>query len=118
MHITAANGPSDVNDLGVNLQNRGFGLFTVQGKYELPITRKLVSTTAVGWLRSTAHNPANGSAEIGTELSEMFTYNFGGGLKLDVGAAVLFTGDFYKTSAIAPEPDDLWMFFARAQLEF
>jgi hypothetical protein len=41
------------------------------------------------------------------ELAEMFSYNFGHGLTLDVGAAVLFTGDFYRASPNAPSPDNL-----------
>ncbi len=104
MHITSANGPSDVNDLGVSLQDRGLGLFTVQAKYEYPLCKKLTGTLAVGWLRSACANPTSGSTEIGTEISQMFTYNFGGGLKLDLGAAYLLTGDFYKTAPVAPSP--------------
>jgi hypothetical protein len=55
---------------------------------------------------------------MGIELGDNFTLDFGGGLKADLGAAVLFTGDFYKPSAIAPRPDTLYEAFARVQLEF
>jgi hypothetical protein len=48
----------------------------------------------------------------------MFTYNFGGGLTLDIGAAVLFTGDFYRASPGAASPDNLYEGFTRLQLEF
>ena len=48
----------------------------------------------------------------------MFTFDFSGGLKLDVGASYLHTGNFYKQSFFSPEPDDLWMLFGRLQLEF
>lgn len=116
--ITSPHGPSDVNDLGVSLQNRGLGLFTVQTKYEYPLFPRLAGVLAVGWLRSDAPNPVSGTSEIGTELANTFTYDFGGGLNLDFGAAVLFTGDFYKPSPAAPRPDDLWMAFSRLQLEF
>jgi hypothetical protein len=118
LHLTTPNPPSDVQDLGVSLQDRGLGLFTLQAKYEYPICGKLSGTSAVGWLRSAAHNPANGSADIGTELTQMFTYNFGHGLALDVGGAWLFTGGFYKETPAGPPPDDLWELFARLQLEF
>lgn len=116
--ITSPQGPSDVNDLGVSLQNRGLGLFTVQTKYEYPLLERLLGTIAVGWLRSTAPNPTNGATNIGTELANVFTYDFGGGLKTDIGASVLFTGDFYKSYAAAPQSDTLWEAFARLQLEF
>jgi hypothetical protein len=39
-------------------------------------------------------------------------------LKVDIGGAVLFPGDFYKPAPSAPHPDTLWELFARAQLEF
>ena len=116
--ITSADGPSDVNDLGVSLQNRGLGLFTVQAKYEYPILDRLCGRLAVGWLRSATPNPTSGATEMGTELANVFTMDFGGGLKADIGASVLFTGDFYKTSPGAPRPENLYEAFSRVQLEF
>ena len=116
--LTSPSGPSDVNDLGVSLQNRGLGLFTAQAKYDYSIFERLTGTFSAGWLRSATTNPTSGATDMGTELANIFTFDFGGGLKLDFGAAVLFTGDFYKTSPAAPRPDDLWEAFARLQLEF
>jgi hypothetical protein len=116
--ITSPHGPSDVNDLGVSLQNRGLGLFTVQTKYEYPILPRLGGAIAVGWLRSAAVNPASGATDLGTELANMFTYDFGGGLKADFGASVLFTGNFYRPTPLSPRPDNLYEAFTRLQLEF
>jgi hypothetical protein len=116
--LVAPQGYTDVNDLGVSLQNRGSGLFTVQTKYDYPILKRLSGTIAVGWLRSDTPNPANGSTDMGTEVGNDFTLDFGGGLKADMGAAVLFTGDFYKPSAGAPPPAKLYEAFTRVQLEF
>ena len=48
MYLTSPNGPADVNDLGVSLQNRGLGLMTVQAKYDIPLSCKLTSTEAAG----------------------------------------------------------------------
>lgn len=116
--ITSPHGPSDVNDLGVSLQNRGLGLFTVQTKYEYPIFARLDGTIAVGWQRSATVNPASNSSDLGTELANIFTYDFGGGLKADFGASVLFTGNFYRPTPISPRPDNLYQAFTRVQLEF
>ena len=116
--LVTPQGYTDVNDMGVSLQNRGCGLFTLQTKYDYPIFQKLSGTIAVGWLRSDTPNPANGSTDMGTELGNNFTLDFGGGLKADLGAAVLFTGDFYKPSAGAPPPATLYEAFTRVQLEF
>lgn len=116
--ITSPHGPSDVNDLGVSLQNRGLGLFTVQTKYEYPILERLRGAIAVGWLRAATRRPASNATDMGTELANIFTYDFGGGLKADFGASVLFTGDFYQASPLGPPPDTLYEAFARVQLEF
>jgi len=116
--LTSPHGPSDVNDLGVSLQNRGLGLFTVQGKYDYPIYRCLSGTIAVGWFRSEASNPVSGASDMGTELANIFTLDFGGGLKAEMGAGVLFTGEFYKAAPGDPRPDDLYEAFTRLQLEF
>jgi hypothetical protein len=118
MHLTTPNGPDDVQDLGVSLQDRGLGLFTVQAKYEYPLCGKLSGTSAAGWFRSAKANPISGSSNIGTELAQQFTYDFGGGLKLDTGAAWLITGDFYKPGPSASTPRELYEVFARLQLEF
>jgi hypothetical protein len=118
LYIAAPNGPSDVKDLGVNLQDRGLGLFTVQTKYEYPICEKLSAIDAAGWLTALNANPTGGGKQIGTELAHMFTCDFGGGLKWDLGAALLFTGDFYRATPTSPKPVDLWMGFSRIQLEF
>jgi len=116
--ITSPQGPSDVNDLGVSLQNRGLGLFTAQAAFDYEINDCLSAVLAVGWLNSDQPNPTSDSRDMGTEVLKMFTYDFGGGLKADVGAAVLFTGDFYKPTPLAPGPDTLWEAFSRVQLEF
>jgi hypothetical protein len=96
--IVTPQGYTDVNDMGVSLQNRGCGLVTLQTKYEYPIFERLSGTLAAGWLRSERPNPANGSTEM--------------------GAAVLFAGDFYKASAVAETPDAVYQVFTRVQLEF
>jgi hypothetical protein len=118
LHLSTPNGPDDVADLGISLQNRGLGLLTVQAKYEYPILRKLSGSSAAGWYWSDRPNPANGSKNIGGEVAQMFTYDFGGGLKLDTGAAALMTGDFYKANPVVQSPRGLYEVFGRLQLEF
>lgn len=118
LQLTSPNGPGDISDLGVGLQNRGFGLATAQMKYEYPLLERLSGVSAAGWLRSATVNPLNGSSNIGTELMQQYTYDFGGGMKLDLGAAVLFTGGFYRNGINGPTPDNLYEAFTRFQLEF
>lgn len=118
LQLSSPNGPGDVADLGVGLQNRGLGLITAQGKFEYPLSKRVTSTTTAGWLQSAARNPANGSRDIGTEVGEMFTVDFGGGMKLDTGTAVLFTGDYYRPAPGADKVPTLYEVFGRLQLEF
>ncbi|MFN3484617.1 MAG: hypothetical protein ACK44W_03935, partial [Planctomycetota bacterium] len=66
--LTSPHGPSDVNDLGLSVQNRGLGLWTVQAKYEYRWFEYLSTIAAVGWLRAAQNNPANGEKDMGTEI--------------------------------------------------
>lgn len=118
LQLSTPNGPGDISDLGVSLQNRGYGLATVQGKYECELTKRLTGITAAGWLRSATANLLNGSTNMGTEVMQQFTFDFGGGMKLDAGAAVLFTGGFYRNGINGPAPENLYEAFTRFQLEF
>jgi hypothetical protein len=118
LHLTSPSGSSDVNDLGVSLQNRGLGLITAQAKYDYPLYRKLSGELAAGWLWSDGINPTGDSKNIGGEVCQTFTYDFGGGLKLDTGVAVLLTGDFYRPSPVASTPRALYEVYGRLQLEF
>ncbi len=118
LYITAPNPPSDVNDLGVSLQNRGLGLFTIQGKYVYPIKGKLSGIFAAGWSTATDPNPISGNRVIGPEVADQIVYDFGHGLTLDLGVSMLFTGDFYRAGPTAPRPHDLYDVFSRVQLEF
>jgi hypothetical protein len=78
--LTSPHGPSDTDDLGVSLQNRGFGLFTAQAKYDYPISACLNGTVAAGWFRSDASNPTSGAKDMGTELAMTFSLDLSGGL--------------------------------------
>jgi hypothetical protein len=90
----------------------------LQGKLEFPITENLSGSVAAGWFRSDEDRPASGDKDMGTEVMAQATYDFGHGLKLDFGAAYLFTGDFYKSAPDGDDPDELYELFSRLQLEF
>jgi hypothetical protein len=100
-----------VLSFGVRLET---SRFTIAAKR---VTPGRVTNSYLGIITSTP-NPANGSTDMGTEIGNNFTLDFGGGLKADMGAAVLFTGDFYKASAGAQPPATLYEAFTRVQLEF
>jgi hypothetical protein len=116
--ISSPHGPSDVNDLGVSLQNFGLGLITVQGQLSFPLRDRISGRVAGGWLRSMEKNPANGETAMGSELMGEIDFDLSGGLVLQVGAAVLFAGDFFKGHEDSEAPENLEEVFARFQLEF
>ncbi len=119
LFLTSPHGPSDVNDLGVGLQNRGLGLYAIQGKYDYPLVGILNGTFGAGWLRSYEDNPVNGHADMGVEVGNSFHLDLGRCFSVDFGGAVLFTGDFYEEAGPdPPDPDDLYEVFLRTQLEF
>ena len=115
--LTSPHGPSDVNDLGLGLQNRGLGLFTLQSSLNHAFTDKVSGTLAAGWLRSAEQNPVSGSSNIGVELLAEVGWVLKPNLNLNVGGAYLFTGDFYRVPG-AGNPDALYELFTRLQLEF
>ncbi|MBX3330054.1 MAG: hypothetical protein KF722_06615 [Nitrospira sp.] len=96
-HIFNANAPSDVNDFGINLNNGGAGLITVQGQLKFPIMPKLAGTIAAAYFsaaRSREFGTRGEASYMGTEVGVMLTYNIAKNLNLDVGAANAFMGDF------------------------
>jgi hypothetical protein len=114
-HLFTANGPSDVNDLGVGIDNGGFGLTTIQAKIEGPLTNKLTGELVGGWFQASEKNAA-GDDDMGTEVAGMFTYEMAKYLNLQVGVAYAFLGDFFKSGG--EDPDNLYEVFSRFQLQF
>ena len=116
--LTSPRGPSDVNDLGIGLQNGGLGLRTLQAGYEHPVADRWTAYLAAGWLRSDVPRPANGSTAIGTELLAEARWAMGAMMALELGASVLLAGDYFKPDAAAPAPATLHQVYGRWQLEF
>lgn len=115
--LSSPHGPSDVDDLGVGVQNRGLGLLAVQGMVEHKFASRISGRAAVGWMRSAESNPISGSSAMGIEVMAELSFKLGANLGLDVGGAWFFTGDFYRAAG-GPEPDDLGMLWTRLQVEF
>ncbi len=116
--LTSPRGPSDGNDLGIGLQNDGLGLLTVQAGYEQPLAAAWSAYLAAGWLRSDEPSPRSGSPDIGTELLAEARWQMASLLALEVGGAVLLTGDYFKAHAAGDMPAALYEVYGRWQLEF
>ncbi len=116
--LSSPRGPNDVSNLGLGLQNRGLGLWTLQASVEQRLRADLRASFALGWLRAAENNPANGSREIGVETRLELNWKMAGALGMDVGGAYLWSGDFFKLSPTASSPRDLFALYLRFQLEF
>jgi hypothetical protein len=110
-HIFAANGPSDVNDLEVNIGNADAGLLTLQSKLDYPFSDLVAGQLDVGWFRAT--EARNSSRTMGVEVGGMLNIKLTDYLNLEVGGAGAFLGDFFAAGT-----DDVFEIFSRFQLEF
>jgi hypothetical protein len=111
-HAFSANGPSDVNDLGIDIGNRGFGLLTLQAKVDFPIVKRLMGQLETGWFRSMGESN-NKDQTMGWELGGMLTLKLAKYLNLETGAAYASLGDWFH-----PDAEDIYIAFSRFQLEF
>jgi hypothetical protein len=116
-HILTANGPSDVNDLALDIGNaRGFldraGLFTAQAKLDVPaIEDKLRLQIVAGYFQ--ASKERNGTTSMGTEIGGHLTWKVAGHLHCETGVAYAALGDFLDKGT-----KNLYEVFSRLQLEF
>lgn len=86
--ILTIQGPTDTGFDGdsVNISNNGYGLTTVQAKYDFPISADLSGYVAVGWFGN-SKAPAGRSGDVGTDFLLMGTYRFNKYLALNFGGA-------------------------------
>ncbi len=114
-HIFTANGPSDVADLGVGLNNGGQGLFTAQANLSVGISEKLTADVFGGWFRAAADS-AGGEQHMGEEFGAMLTCKVAKYMNVEIGAAYALLGDFYKVGS--NDPENLYEIFGRGQIQF
>ncbi len=107
-HIFNANGPSDVNDLGLEIGNSGAGLSSLQIKVDIPLSNKVGGQLVGGWFQ--AGKERNSHKDMGTELGGMLTYKVAKYLNWELGASIASIGDFY-----APNSENLTEIYSRFQ---
>ncbi len=109
MHVFTPNGPSDVNDLGLEIGNNGAGLTTIQAKVDFPLgMSKLNGQLFGGWFH--ANKERNNNKNMGTEIGGMLSYQFVKYLTLEMGGAYVITDEFFSNN-----PDKLFEIFSRFQ---
>ena len=121
-HIFTANGPSDVNDFGLDIGNtrlgNGAGLYTAQVKLDIPLHRlvELELESGVFW----SAKKRAGSRYMGTEVGGMFSFPIVRPLWLQVGIAYARLGDFFDSLILPGQQleQDIYEIFSRIQLEF
>jgi hypothetical protein len=110
-HIFTANGPSDVNDFGIDIGNRGAGLITTQLLGGLQFHPRLDLELATGWFR--AGESRNAGRDMGYEFAGNLRVHLSGPLNLDAGAAIAKLGRFFGN-----DPRTTYEFFSRLQLQY
>ncbi len=86
-----------MNDFGINLNNGGAGLITIQGQLKFPILPKRNCTVESAYFsaaRSRGFGTHGDASYIGTKVGLMLTYNLAKSLSIDAGAVNAFMGDF------------------------
>lgn len=123
-YIFTAHGPSDVNDFGLEIGNRGRGLRTVQAKLDIPVTDRLGAQIQVGWFQSSEDiivSSVNKGSDLGTEFGGQIKYGVAKNLNLEVGAAFASLDDgamaLYQDLSDTNKEDSVKEVFARFQLE-
>lgn len=108
-HIFTPQGPSDVNDFGLEIGNGGFGLTTIQAKLDVPIIKDKLNAQAFGgWFQATKKR--NNSLDMGMEYGVMATISLAKNLNLEIGGASATIGNFYTQKTVG-----LYELFSRLQ---
>lgn len=125
--ILTVQGPTDTgfDSDSVNVSNNGYGLTSLQGRYQLPMGERFKVWTSVGWFGGTS---ARGRRrEVGLEVMAMGTYRLTPVLTLDFGGASARLNDSlsgYSQGAAGPFNQEAGVvrrkmaIFSRLQVEF
>lgn len=111
-HIFTPNGPSDVNDFGLEAGNRGRGLTTLQLDYGFPISASCLNANIyAAWFNSSTE--LNASKNMGLEFGAMLNWQIAKFLHWELGGAYASLGDYY-----GDDPDGIYELFSRFQFEW
>lgn len=121
-YIFSPHGPSDVNDFGLEVGNRGFGLITLQLKADIPLSEKVALQGVAGWFAATEDMPTlvpgKFDDDLGTEFGAQLTINLGKYMNLEVGGGIADLGDAAQANYQGNNEDSVYEIFSRLQLEF
>lgn len=112
-HVFTPNGPSDVNDFGLEIGNKGAGLFTAQGRLKFPEVLKNLDFKLTGGIFF-SDKERNQSKSMGIEIGGEFTLFIDRYLAFDFGTSYGRLGDFYGKEI----PKGIYEIFGRFQIEF
>ncbi len=111
-HIFTPNGPSDVNDFGLEIGNSGRGLTTLQVNYGFPLSQSGLNANVYGaWFN--AAKELNSSKNMGIEFGGMLDWQIARFLHWEMGVAYASLGKYYGT-----DPDGIYELFSRFQFEW
>ena len=112
-HIFTPQGPSDVNDFGLEIGNQGAGLFTAQARLMFSKIIKNVDLKLSSGIFF-SDKERNLSKSMGFEVGGEFTLSIDKYLTFDFGTSFARLGDFYGAGI----PRGIYEIFSRFQIEF
>ena len=116
-YIFIPHGPSDVNDFGLEVGNKGYGLKSVQAKADIGLTKGISLQVVAGYFASNKDMAGYGK-NLGTEEGIQFTFNLGKYMNLEVGTAFAQLGNAGKAMYQGNNKSSVNETFARMQIEF
>lgn len=116
-YIFSPHGPSDVNDFGAEIGAKGYGMTTIQAKFDYPISSGLGLQVVFGNYSAGKEVAAGKGTGLGTDMGVQLTVKVAEKLNLQTGYATASLGDAGK-SLYGQTESSINEMFARFQLEF
>jgi len=120
-HIFTCDDPSDVNEYALEPGNLGYGLNSLQAKFQCALPFNIQLTSSAAWYGSDVAMPAftkQASKTIGSELAAILTFPLSDNLALDAGAALTFLGEAGKNMYQGYDMNQVNEIFSRFQFVF
>ncbi len=120
-HSFTYDGPSGVNEYVLEPGNLGFGLNSVQAKFQCSLPHNMQITTSAAWYGADVEMPTfsqKKSTSIGSEIAAILTFHLSDNLALDAGAALTFLGEAGKNIYQGYDMNQVNELFSRLQFVF
>ena len=120
-HSFTYDGPSGVNEYALEPGNLGYGLNSIQAKFQWALPHNIHLTTSAAWYYANVAMPTftkQPSKKIGSEIAAILTFHLSDNLALDAGGALTFLGEAGKKMYQGNDMNHVNELFSRLQFVF